>query len=316
MKPLSYSTNGHYNPATRGKGFPRHLYKKIDLALDEDEAISLSYGYTGNRYLGEPTRTGMNRSYANLSEWKHDNLPFVKWNHAKRWLHTHIGEDVDQVFKEFAEAWNAQPALKSSCRSARSDFEKFIWASEGKFIRNHPSYCDNPRYYPFLVDKQNRLQVNPDFRNYKQKPPVYDSMFVRDNRPVLDEVQNKLNKDHGNGFWLHGGDAVGPIGIPKQLWVLHPATKQPVKAPVSLVRTAALEEKKKDKPYGDREIGLTQKLSDSRLEWLKREFQPVSVIWDKNTTKRGLRVECRKFSTSYYTDYMEWTFVIPKTYFQ
>lgn len=315
MKPLEYKTYGHYKPTSAGKGFPRHLWKGDPTSLDEETAQKVSYGYSGNRYVGNATKMSMNKSYGNLAEWGNQNNPYPKHTHMTRWLRKHLGQNVDKVFSEFKEAWNQQPALKNSRNgSAEYWFYDYVWR-EGIRTQADTKYYNNKSFHEFMTDDQDRLVINPGYRgSYKQKKtPLYDQMFVRDNRSMLDEVQRKFDEQHSNGYWMKGGDAVGPIGIKRQLWIVHPKTGMPVKASVSLIRSNILEELSKN-TWGPRQVPLSRTLSESKLRFLKEDWQPVDVIWDAFSAKRKLRVECKRWPTERYaSEYKEWTFVVPKS---
>ena len=279
MKEFEIVSGKSYKPSTKGKGFPRHLYKTV--ALDEDEAVctvrSMSKSHEGDQY-----------SYRN--SWLND-------NHIRGWLRKRVGKDADKVFSEFKEAFGSKGKY-----SPLEYFRDFVDYDNGQSTRPHLYTHWKPQY---TVDSQNRIQKNPEYKTYRQlTAPEYDAIYVEENKLALEAMKERIQKS--NSYKLFG-----PVKIPKQLWIVHPKTGQPVKAPVHIVRYGIFSEVRS--PYNNPLVPY-DKPKQSQIQWIQDNFIPVSVIDNAKVASTHLKVDNMDGTGIYYRTYYQYRYVVPKSF--
>lgn len=295
MKKFSIDSGRRSRPTSHGKGYPRHLLKQV--ALDEDSAIFEGYSSP----VREKDFVRHDRSWTKKRSQ-------VSWNHIDRWLSDRVGQDADKLYSEFLETWKLSkvPQGRWSLNNPRSTWECFVFEKDSSWDRNS---------FKYLVDSQNRLIRNPDYKTYKQRNrenrKTYPLPVVVHNKAVLEELGKTLKKSTGS--------SVGPIGISTYLWIEHPEKPgKLVKAPVHLVRSSVFKPEVRPWNYYISEQLILPKISASRIEEIQNEYKAVTVIMDVHKAQKYFEVELRSdhYFNRIYQTVKTWTFVVSRNWIE
>lgn len=297
MKKFSIDSGRRSRPTSHGKGYPRHLLKQI--ALDEDSASFEGYSSP----VREKDFVRRDRSW--IKERSQ-----VSWNHIDRWLSDRVGQDVDKLYSEFLETWKLSkvPQGPWSLNNPRATWECFVFEKDFSWDRNS---------FKYLVDSQNRLIRNPDYKTYKQRnrenQKTYPLSAVIHNKAVLEELEKTLKKSTGS--------SIGPIGIPTYLWIKHPEKPgKLIKAPVQLIRSSVFNPGVELRDYWTMtsEQLVLPKIPNSRIEELQNEYKAVAVVTDVHIAKSRFSVEVRSSQVlnRIYREEKTWTFVVSKNWIE